>query len=147
MPKDISMQHTAHHRHAPPVPPVTPWSLRAWPPLLWQAGRATGLRFHHLGTRVTQTGDRLSGVAGQTMWGGSSDHGEAGVAWDWVEIGHGVVAMADPLSVITNLRLIGEEGEVLTAMESALYLNELVHALPWQNEVARALATPAGLAQ
>jgi hypothetical protein len=147
MPKDISMQHTAHHLHAPSVPPVTPWSLRAWPPLLWQAGRASGLRFHHLGTRVTHPCDALGVVAGQTMWGGSSAQGEAGVAWDWIEIGRGVVAMADPLSVITNLRLIGEEGEVLTAMESALYLNELVHALPWQTEVARAIATPVGLAQ
>lgn len=147
MPKDISMQHTAHHLHASVVPPVTPWSLRAWPPLLWQAGRARGLRFQHLSTRVTHPGDRLMGVAGQTMWGGSSAEGEAGVAWDWVEIGGGVVAMADPLSVITNLRLIGDEGEVLTAMESALYLNELVHALPWQSEVARVIAAPAPLAQ
>lgn len=61
------------------------------------------------------------------------------MAWDWVQIAAGVVAIADPMSVVTNLRLIGGEGEVLTAHQSALFLNELVHALPWQTEVERAL--------
>jgi hypothetical protein len=109
---------------------------------LWQAARASGLRFQHLGTRIMWSGDRLCGLAGQTMWAGRSADGEAGVAWDWVQISRGIVAMADPLSVVTNLRLIGNEGEVLTALESARFLNEIVHTLPWQSEVARALATP-----
>ena len=119
--------------------PTTPWSIRAWPPILWQAGRESQLRFHHLSTRVTLPGDRSSRTAGQTIWGGRSIDGEAGVAWDWVQISSDVVAMADPMSVVTNLRLIGEEGEVLTALESARFLNEIVHTLPWQSEVQRAL--------
>lgn len=119
-----------------------PWSLRAWPPLLWQAGRASVLRWQHRGTRVTNPGDRCNLPAGQTLWAGCSGDGEAGVAWDWILVTRGVVAMADPLSVVTNLRLVGEEGEVLTALESALYLNELVHGLPWQTEVTRALESP-----
>lgn len=119
--------------------PTTAWSLRAWPPVLWQAGRESQFRFHHLSTRVTLPGDRKSRSAGQTIWGGPSSEGEAGVAWDWIQISSGVVAMADPMSVVTNLRLIGNEGEVLTALESARFLNEIVHALPWQDEVQRAL--------
>lgn len=119
--------------------PTTPWSIRAWPPVLWQAGRESQLRFHHLSTRVTLAGDRSSRSAGQTIWGGRSGDNEAGVAWDWVQICGNVVAMADPMSVVTNLRLVGEEGEVLTALESARFLNEIVHALPWQHEVQRML--------
>ncbi len=119
--------------------PTTPWSIRAWPPVLWQAGRDAQLRFRHLSTRVTLQGDSLSRMAGQTIWGGSQDEGEAGVAWDWIQICGDVVAMADPMSVVTNLRLVGQEGEVLTALESARFLNEIVHALPWQTEVQRAL--------
>lgn len=119
--------------------PTTPWSIRAWPPVLWQAGRESQLRFQHLSTHVTPPGDRSSHTAGQTLWGGLSEEGEAGVAWDWVQITGDVVAMADPMSVITNLRLVGHEGEVLTALESARFLNEIVHALPWQTEVQRAL--------
>ena len=121
---------------------MSPWSLRAWPPLLWQAGHACGLQFQHRGTRVTLSGDRAVGRSGQTLWAGRSAGGEAGVAWDWIQIGHGVVAMTDPMSVVTNLRLVGDEGEVLTACEAALFLNEIVHTLPWQCEVARALRGP-----
>lgn len=57
------------------------------------------------------------------------------MAWDWIQIAHGVVAMADPMSLVTNLRLVGDQGEVLTSCESARYLNEFVRLLPWQHEV------------
>lgn len=80
-------------------------------------------------------------IAGQTIWAGVIDGAEAGVAWDWVEIADGIVAMADPLSVVTNLRIVGNEGEVLTALEAARFINNIVHALPWQDEVGRALST------
>ena len=78
-------------------------------------------------------------VAGQTVWAAQAADGDAGMAWDWVQIARGVVAIADPMSVVTNVRLIGEEGEVLTAHQAARFLNELLHTLPWQQEVQRAL--------
>jgi len=107
---------------------------------LWQAAQADGLQLQHLRTRITMNGEYSSGgVAGQTLWGGNSGSGQAGVAWDWVQISQGVVAMSDPLSVISNLHLLGDEGEVLTSWQAARYLNQMVHALPWQGEVARAL--------
>lgn len=86
-------------------------------------------------------GDLPGPTAGQTVWAAHADEGEAGMAWDWVQIASGVVAIADPMSVVTNVRLIGDEGEVLTAMQAARFLNELVRALPWQEEVQRALRT------
>jgi hypothetical protein len=92
-----------------------------------------------LRTRVTFSGDPLVPSAGQTLWAAQADDGEAGMAWDWVEVAHGVVAMVDPMSVVTNLRLLGHAGEVLTAHEAALVLNEFVRCLPWQCEVSRAL--------
>ncbi len=47
--------------------------------------------------------------------------------------------MADPMCVVTNLRLLGQQGEVMTARESALHFSRLVRQLPWQDEVWRAL--------
>ena len=61
------------------------------------------------------------------------------MAWDWVELQEGVVAMADPLGLVANLKLLDAKGEVLSAFEVAVRLNGLVHALPWQSEVQRAL--------
>jgi hypothetical protein len=103
---------------------------------LWQAQDSSRVRFHHVGTRVADHDGR---AAGQTIWAASAADGEAGMAWDWIQVTQGVVAIADPMSVVTNVRLIGDEGEVLTAHQAARYLNELVHALPWQEEVQRAL--------
>ena len=95
------------------------------------------------GTRVLSFGDDESPCSGQTLWGDSSPRQSAGVAWDWVEVQSGVVAMSDPLGLVTNLKLLDDHGEALTHIEVAVQLHQLVHALPWQSEVRRALH-PAG---
>ncbi|HEX2010170.1 MAG TPA: hypothetical protein VJN44_04455 [Roseateles sp.] len=77
---------------------------------------------------------------GQTLWTGESENGAAaGVAWDWIRLPEGVVALADPMALVTNLQFVSAEGEVLAPMQSVLQLNGIVHTLPWQDEVQRAL--------
>jgi hypothetical protein len=120
------------------MPTIAPWTLRAWPPLLWQAHRTSQLHFVHLDTRVLGAGATKEPI-GQTLWIDPATRGEVGVAWDWIQLARGVVAMADPMSVVSNLQLIDRSGRVLTAFESALHLNSLVHDLPWQNEVCKTL--------
>ena len=82
-------------------------------------------------------------TVGQTLWAGYGSDGDVGMAWDWVQLTRGVVAMADPMAVVTNLRLVGGEGQVLDVYESARHINFIVHGLPWQDEVERALCAPA----
>ena len=122
---------------------MTPaWIVYAWAPVLWQAGSAPRLHLVHLGTRVLTFGDDEGPCSGQTLWGDGSDKPAAGVAWDWVELRQGVVAMSDPLGMVTNLRLVDEHGDALSQTEVALHLHHLVHELPWQSEVKRALRKP-----
>jgi hypothetical protein len=119
---------------------MTPaWIVCAWPPILWQASRAPQLHLTHLGTRVLNFGDESNPCTGQTLWGEESEDHSAGVAWDWVRLMPGVVAMSDPLGLVTNLKLLDDQGEALTNLEVAVRLHRLVHALPWQSEVQRAL--------
>jgi len=92
----------------------------------------------HLGTQVLTKRDEGQ-CSGQTLWGNQGQGEAAGLAWDWVEIREGVVAMADPLGVITNVRFLNDRGEALPEREVAIRLQRLVHALPWQTEVRRAL--------
>ena len=119
------------------------WIVRAWPPVFWQAGREQPAHFVHLGTQVLSPGDEEHPLMGQTLWGTHNPRGDAGLAWDWVELTDGVVAMADPLAVITNLRIVGPAGEELNSFEALLRINQLVHTLPWQDEVQRALRVAA----
>ena len=122
---------------------MTPaWIVYAWAPVLWQAASAPELHLVHLGTRVLNFGDEDGPCSGQTLWGEHSEACAAGVAWDWVEVREGVVAMSDPLGMVTNLRLLDAHGEVLSQTQIALRLHQLVHALPWQTEVTRALRKP-----
>jgi hypothetical protein len=116
-----------------------PWTLHAWPTLLWQVGKQIPLQMHHLGTQIINPGDAMFRTVGQTIWAWHGEEGDVGLAWDWVQLTRGVVAMADPMAVVTNLRLVGHEGEALTAFESARHINCIVHGLPWQHEVERAL--------
>lgn len=116
------------------------WSIRAWPARLWQADGTSDLHFHHLDTQVFPMTEDDAPVSGQTVWRGASADGDVGVAWDWVMLSRDVVAMADPMCVVTNLRLLGERGEVLTSWEAARHLSRIVYGLPWQNEVKRAVS-------
>jgi hypothetical protein len=106
---------------------------------LWQAEGAVELQFDHLDTQVFTSADEDTPLSGQTVWRGAAAEGEIGVAWDWVMVSNDVVAMADPMSVVSNLRLLGPQGEVLTAWESARHLSQIVYGLPWQGEVKRVL--------
>lgn len=119
---------------------MTPaWTLRAWPPVYRRAGRPLSDAFEHRSTRVLDDSGDTTRTSGQTMWVWPTDDGDVGVAWDWVEVSRGVVAMLDPMSVLTNMKLLGRSGEVLTAWQATRHLNEIVFTLPWQREVRRAL--------
>ena len=124
---------------APLTATTPPWTVYAWAPVLWQASSSTPLQFMHLSTRVLTRGDANNPSCGQTLWGNASVERATGVAWDWVELPQGVVAMSDPFGMVTNLRLINDYGDVMSASQVAVHLQPLVHALPWQHEVKRAL--------
>ena len=123
--------------HAVTMPP--PWSIYSWPVVFCQVEPVRMLQLVHLGTRVTHAGSQGSPPCGQTMWGQCTPERGTGLAWEWVQVCDGVVAMADPMNLITNLRLVGQAGQVLPAREAALHLNRLVHRLPWQDAVLYAL--------
>ena len=125
--------------------PITPaWIVYAWAPILWQASSADSRRFAHLGTRVLTFGDETNPCTGQTLWGDPSVNQPYGIAWDWVEIQDGVVAMADPFGMVTNLRLLDAHGALFDDRQITVQLYQLVHTLPWQIEVQRVLHKPFG---
>lgn len=120
-----------------------PWAVRAWPPLLWQLGKNNSLPLQHLCTQVNPSDDPAFRSVGQTLWAADCQDGRAAMAWDWVELAEGLFAMADPMAIVTNLRLVDDGGELLPALETALHINVIVHGLPWQQAVEHAVISPA----
>lgn len=124
----------------PSTPSCPSWALRAWPTVLWQADEHFPLQLEHLGTQISAASNPAFRAAGQTLWAQPTTRGHIGLAWDWVVLDRGVVAMADPLAVVTNVRLIDADGDDLPALALMQQVNNVVHRLPWQREVGRALA-------
>lgn len=124
------------------TPHFPPWAVRAWPPLLWQLGRNNSLPLQHLCTQVHPSEDPAFRSMGQTLWAAECEAGQAAMAWDWVELAEGLFALADPMAIVTNLRLVDDSGEFLPDGESVRHINGIVHGLPWQQTVGQAVVHP-----
>ena len=87
----------------------------------------------HAHTRVNRRGER--GVSGLTRWERCYADVNAWVEWDWVEVGEGTVAQADPLNVRSNVLLLDDHGRPLLSSRRKATLATLVYLLPWQGPV------------
>jgi hypothetical protein len=130
-----------HFRPIVPLPPTPNLALYSWPTVFWRTNSKRRPTFKHLATRVTNARSRCEPCSGHTIWRDPCSDGDAGLAWDWIEVATGVVAMVDPMSVTTNMQLVNVNGDVLAASEAALHFNQFVRRLPWQDEVCRLLRT------
>jgi hypothetical protein len=92
-----------------------PWTLRAWPPLLWQAdGRRFPLRLSTSAPRSPRWASPCRSLGPDRVGLARRNDGDGRHGLGLGAADRGVVAMADPMAVVTNLRLVGDEGEVLT---------------------------------
>lgn len=113
------------------------WSLHTLQPIFWQVDRIPLLHLRHLGTHVAQAAKDCT--RGRSLWADQSQSGDVAVSWDWTfNASHGA-SMDDPFRLVTNLRFVDSNDEVLTAVHAAPHLTFLIHALPWEDEVWRAV--------
>jgi hypothetical protein len=73
---------------------------------------------------------------GQVLWASRTLHGDIAVAWDWVELPEKIIAMADPMQILSNVQLKLDDGSWMNERHRILWLNDLLGALPWQAELA-----------
>lgn len=113
------------------------WHVTAWQPVFttMAAIDAAMGKMRHLGTSFTDGTDARSSRCGQTVWGTVLHGKQVGIAWDWGEVCSGVVALSDPMLVVSNLCLVDADGVCLDDDHRVLNLNALIHQLPWQTAV------------
>lgn len=58
------------------------------------------------------------------------------IRFEWAEIRLGVLALANPMGIVSNVRLATDEGDLLSPSQVLLELNGTVHDLAWQPVVA-----------
>ncbi|HEX5685608.1 MAG TPA: hypothetical protein VFY73_16425 [Ideonella sp.] len=76
---------------------------------------------------------------GETTWTMNSTLGTMTILFEWAEVTRGVLALANPMGIVSNVRLLTDEGDLLTPAQTLLELNFTVHELDWQTVVASKL--------
>lgn len=118
-----------------------------WHVLTWQRVELSVTQFsrtaramRRLGLSI-KGGDSAGGLCrGEVIWGGVVDGRMIGLAWEWGEALKGVVALADPLGIVSNVQLVTDDGAPLDGAARVLHLNGAVCSLKWQAEVPRRAA-------
>jgi hypothetical protein len=117
------------------TPYLPTWSLHTLQPIFWQVDRIPLLHLRHLGTHVAQPAKECT--RGRTVWADQSQSGDVALSWDWTFTSDRGASMDDPFGLVTNLRFVDANREVLTAVHAAPHLTSIVHSLPWEDEVWR----------
>ena len=73
---------------------------------------------------------------GRTLWAAEVDGHWAGLDWEWGEVQPGVVALADPMRLCSNIEWVDAHGQPLQECRRVLLLNGLVYRLDWQAAIS-----------
>lgn len=122
--------------------PIPAWQVIAWDQVVTTVDEfdKTIRKLRHLATAV-HTDEGSSGLKhGQVLWGAEADGQMIGLAWDWAEVREDVIAMSDPMRVLSNLQLVTHDGKRLHESARLLHLNSVIHELHWQRQLDTAPA-------
>ena len=121
-----------------------------WQVTTWNRIQLTPTQFSELVEKFEKISSnvlRASGGSlrcGQALWAApiSASEGQAdriGIAWDWTEVREGVVALVDPMRLLSNLELVGDDGVCLDEGATVVHLNTAVYCLDWQSSAMEPL--------
>lgn len=126
-----------------------PWHVASWRDVSLALAQRQWMirRLAHRACSGQPDGELREGARGQVMWSCDTPQGPVGLSWDWFALRPGVLAMADPMNIVSNLVFVDDAGRPLAESQRIVELNNVVHALAWQPGVLRAhQGTPALLA-
>ncbi len=126
---------------------IQSWQVITWPTVTATADELLQAvkQFRHFGTSLQLESDASVLCSGSTVWGCEFSGKRLGLAWEWVEVRPKVIAMQDPMTLLSNVD-VTDGSTVLENSGRLLKLHEVIFALPWQHHVNSArwtLANPA----
>ena len=121
---------------------VQPWHVAAWRPVAVATTQRAWMirRLAHKACSGVAAAALAPGARGQVVWACDTTHGPAGLAWDWLALRPRVLAMADPMNIVSNLSFVDAEGRPLSDAQRVIELNNLIARLPWQARIVKATA-------
>lgn len=119
---------------------VEVWMLKSWPLVFFAPPLDGGEwpRMSHAHTRARRDESRGMLWCGDTVWVGVVANDRIGVGWEWAEVRPGVVLLADPNQIVTNLRFLTPGVDHAERSQTVVTLNALLHSVDWQRAVLHA---------
>jgi len=114
---------------------IPAWHVAAWPQVAVGLGDFEALvrRMEHLGTSI-HLGNSGDPQCGQMLYGADMAGEMVGIAWDWGRV-RKACALADPMTLLSNIQLIGPGGVSIDDRLRLLYLSGAVRAFDWQMQI------------
>lgn len=119
---------------------ISSWQVFTWPKVRFRAPELidSANLFRSLGTSLELDTTNSNLCSGTTVWGCEFSGRRVGIAWEWVAIKPRVVVLGDPMTLLANVDLVDEDGELLLDSQRLLLLHQIIFALPWQQDVQAA---------
>lgn len=116
---------------------IPAWQVINWAPIKLDLDdfQRTCASFRHLGTTIHADAEHSDLRSGQTVWGVERDGRWVGVAFEWAEMTNHVVALSDPMQVLSNVMLVEADGESVGERARIVHLNTAIHELDWQQQI------------
>lgn len=126
---------------------IPSWHIVTWGPVFVRehAFDAMVKRMRPLGVTI-DTVQNEKHRRGTVLWGVNDDRIHAGIAWDWLELTPGVIVMADPMKILSNLRVMADDEDGCELDGRLLRFNRALHRMHWQPALRRALPREEALA-
>ena len=84
-------------------------------------------------TEIRPLGDASHLCSGATVWSWEDGDTVFALGWEWVEFRAGVVLLANPMEILSNMKFDVEGDQTLPRNSNIETLNIIVHSLPWLN--------------
>jgi hypothetical protein len=117
-------------------------NVPAWQVITWGAVAISPQRWPEIIEKLKHSsasfyvdGDDDRVKKGQVLWATEDDVEPVGIAWDWAVLRDKLFVVSDPMHIQSNAYLTDDQGEPLDHREQLLRLNDVVHALPWQQRL------------
>jgi hypothetical protein len=122
---------------------IASWQVAAWAPVYCTMSEFDAMvaAMRRLGGSVETVAEH-GGRRGSALWGVCKGEVRAGIAWDWAEMRKGVLVIDDPMSVLSNIRVMEDGDDGCELPGRVLTLNRAIHSFSWQSTVRLALPAP-----
>ena len=117
---------------------IPAWQVIAWKPVRTTVQEWVGAlsNMRQLSASITPGAGASERAQGQVLWGTLDPDKPIGIAWDWAEMRDRVVALSDPMNVLSNVVLVDDDGACIDDNRRIVYLNSAIHEFGWQSQVS-----------